>query len=61
MVQAMFMGGDAMSGSRQTGALLRKWSVVLAVCLGSLEMLALWRARWVQHRLLHREQRRALG
>jgi hypothetical protein len=50
-----------MSGSRQTGALLRKWSVLLALCLGSLEMLALWRARWVQHRELHREQRRALG
>ena len=50
-----------MSGSRQSGALLRRLSVVLAVCLGSLEMLALLRARWVQHRLLHREQRRALG
>jgi len=50
-----------MSGPRHSGAFLRKVSVALAVCLGSLEVLALLRARWLQHRLVHREQRRALG
>jgi hypothetical protein len=50
-----------MLGTRHHGSFLRKLSVALAVCLGALEMLALLRSRWVQHRLIHREQRRALG
>jgi hypothetical protein len=58
-----------MFGSRPHGDLvrrfmrtfMRKLSVALAVCWGTLEVLALLRSRWVQHRVDHRAGRRALG
>jgi hypothetical protein len=41
----------------RAGALLRGWSVAMALGLGCLEAIALLRSRWLQHRMT----RRALG